>query len=85
MTIVDLVRGKERVIQEGLAIDAAIRTAHWEMLREVFGEVQRLSRSEQEVCPRTISLAMAMRASNVGDFGHRRGRASLRRELNVAF
>ena len=48
VTIVDLVRGKERVIQEGLAIDAAIRTAHWEMLREVFGEVQRLSRSEQE-------------------------------------
>ena len=32
----------------GLAIDGAIRTAHWEMLREVFGEVQRLSRSEQE-------------------------------------
>ena len=32
----------------GLESDAAIRTTHWEMLRAVFGGVERLSRSEEE-------------------------------------
>ena len=37
-------------------------------------------------CPRTIALAMVMRASHDGNFGHRsRARASLRRESHAAF
>ena len=32
----------------GVEIDAAICTTHWEMLRAVFGGVQRLSRPEEE-------------------------------------
>ena len=63
----------------GLESDAEIRTTHWEMLRAVFVflDPRRKGVSEDD-CIGDV-------ASHDGNLGHRRARASLRRERHAAF